>query len=111
MDAAWNLIQSKVCRKCMDGDGKGHCRLPAGETCALKESLPAILRTVESVGWAPYEEYVRALRVNVCAQCKDQDAYGVCVKRNSLECALDRYYGLVIRVIDEIHAGTFAEVR
>ncbi|MEX2116581.1 MAG: hypothetical protein WEB37_06825 [Bacteroidota bacterium] len=111
MENPWNLVQERICRKCIDGDGRGNCRLPRGESCALQQFLPAIIETVQSIEWAPYETYVSALRASVCAQCKDQDASGVCARRNTLECALDRYFGLVIRVIDEVHAGTFSTIK
>lgn len=111
MEAPWSLVQDKICRKCIDGDGRGNCRLPKGESCALQQFLPAIIETVQAIDWAPYEAYVNALRANVCSQCKEQNASGVCVRRDKLECALDRYFGLVIRVIDEVHAGTFSTVK
>ncbi len=111
MKTAWNLVQEKICRKCIDGDGTGNCRLPKEESCALQQYLPAIIETVQAIDWAPYETYVNALRTKVCSQCTEQDAAGACPRRDKLECALDRYFGLVIRVIDEVHAGTFSEAQ
>jgi len=111
MENSWNLVQEKICRKCIDGDGRGNCRLPQGESCALQQFLPTIIETVKAIEWAPYETYVNALRTNVCARCSEQDAAGVCARRDTLECALDRYFGLVIRVMDEVHAGTFSAIK
>jgi len=104
MEQYWSLIQDKICRKCIDGDGKGNCRLPAGESCAIQEFLPQIVRTVRSVESDSYEVYVDALRAGICANCPDQGPDGVCGKRNGLECALDRYYGLVLATIDDVKA-------
>lgn len=108
MENSWSVIQSRICRKCIDGDGRGNCRLPRGEQCALQQFLPAIVEIVSSLDSGSYDDYLRALRSQVCEQCREQLPDGRCLKRASLECALDRYYGLVIQVIDEAHAGTFS---
>ncbi len=111
MEHSWSLVQERICRKCIDGDGRGNCRLARGESCAFKEFLPTIIETVQSLEWASYDAYVSALRRNVCSICKEQSSSGNCGRRDMLECALDRYLGLVIRVIDEVHAGTFSAVK
>lgn len=102
MEQYWSLIQDKICRKCIDGDGRGNCRLPAAESCAIQEFLPQIVQTVRSVDSDSYSVYVSALRSGICAHCPGQDADGVCKKRDDLECALDRYYGLVLAIIDDV---------
>ncbi len=98
----WSLIQSRVCRRCLDGDGAGGCRLPAGEMCALKELLPEIIRCVTSVQSETMDAYVGALRTNICASCEHQTADRSCAMRNHLECALDRYYPLVVQIIETV---------
>ena len=100
MSTYWEEIQQRICHKCIDGDGKGNCRLPAGETCALKAFLPEIVSTVANVKTDSYDAYLGALRRHVCILCDWQTPDGVCKKRNDLECALDRYYPLVIEIIE-----------
>jgi hypothetical protein len=100
----WNAMQNRICPKCIDGNRKGDCLLSAGEICPLKESFSEIITTVQSVEGNRYEDYVAALRANVCSACRHQEANGVCLKRNHLECALDRYFPLVIDVIDAARA-------
>ena len=105
MEQYWRAVQARVCHKCIDGDRKGNCLLPADQSCALHEFLPQIIQTVNSLNSNSFDDYVSALRLSVCAHCDEQGADGVCLKRETVECALDRYYGLVIQVIEDTKAG------
>lgn len=107
MEQYWDLIQARVCRKCVDGDGRGHCLLPATEPCALRESLPEIIRIARETESGTYEDSVNALRSQICDRCSHQLNDGTCRKRDRLECALDRYYVLVLDVLDDVRTGTF----
>ena len=100
----WKAIQEKICPACADGDGKGDCRLPAGEECALKSLLPQIDMTVANVHSSSYEAYVSALRRNVCILCEHQRIDLSCKKRDHLECALDKYYPEVVEIIKTVRA-------
>jgi hypothetical protein len=102
MNSYWETLQEKICRKCIDGNHKGDCLLPVGETCALKSLLPEIVFTVANVKSTAYEGYVHALRRNVCVLCDWQDGHGMCRKRDTLECALDRYYPLVVEIVEDV---------
>jgi len=105
MEQYWSAIQDEVCRKCIDGDGKGNCRLPLDQSCAVQDFLPQIVHTVQSINSERYEDYAAALRQNVCAYCEEQSQDGTCQKRNSVECALDRYYGLILQIIDNVKSS------
>ncbi len=98
----WSLMQSRICRRCLDGDGTGACRLPAGQECPLKEFLPDIVRCTRSVQSETMDAYVASLRATVCASCGHQNALGSCRRRITLECALDRYYPLVVQIIETV---------
>lgn len=106
MDQSWEVIRMKVCRKCIDSDGKSNCRLPVDETCALEAFFPELLETVNNVRSSSYNDYVEALRQNVCAHCQHQLPNGKCNKRDTLECALDRYYPMIIEAIETIKLMT-----
>lgn len=111
IDQYWNMLQTRICRRCVDGDGTGACRLPAGEECALYRNLPQIIATVLSVESESIDGYIARLRQNICSACDAQDANLVCHKRDQLECALDRYYPLVVEIIESVKksgAGHFA---
>jgi hypothetical protein len=100
MLATWEDVQQKVCRKCIDGDGQGNCRLPVDEDCALQANFSLIVSTIQSVQASDYDSHVTALRAAVCTSCIHEDAKGNCWKRNRLDCALDRYYPLVVDIIE-----------
>jgi hypothetical protein len=102
MEQYWDSIRQKVCRKCIDGDGKGGCRMPIDESCGLEEFFPEIVQTVSRVHSDSYQDYVEALRANICANCEHQFSSGICKKRDTLECALDRYLPVVIEVIESV---------
>ena len=97
----WDALQAKVCVKCVDGDGKGECRIAGGTACALQAYLPQIIQTINSVyshSIVPYEEQ---LREHICSACVHQSADGHCQVRKDVACALDRYFPLIVQVIEE----------
>lgn len=106
LEQYWDSIRQNVCRKCIDGDGKGGCRLPIDESCGLDRFFPEVVQTVMSVHSDSFQDYVDALRVNVCAHCEHQFPGGVCKKRDTLECALDRYLPVVIDIIESVKIST-----
>ena len=102
MEQYWNVLKGRVCRKCADGDGKGGCRLPEGDSCALHVFLPEIVGVVTQARLGSFEAYVELLRKTICPRCKHQRPDGACIKRTTLQCALDRYYPLIIEVIESV---------
>src|SRR5208283_2180397 len=96
LQQCWERIQERVCHKCIDGDGCGNCRLPEGRECALHKFLPLVVNAVQRVRSEDVLDYVAELRAIVCAQCQYEQPGGHCPVRNELECALDRYFPLVI---------------
>ncbi len=102
MENHWQEVRTRICHKCMDGDSHGNCRLPVGETCALESFFPELVDTISKVHSTSYDDYVKALRLNICRTCAHQLSDGECFKRNALECALDRYYPLLIEIVEEL---------
>src|ERR1700741_769126 len=100
----WQAIQQKICPRCLDGDGNGNCRLPIGDECALKSFLSQIVITMANTKSQSIETCINGLRRNVCILWDHQNADTTCKKRNDLECALDRYYPLVVEVIEIVRA-------
>ncbi len=97
----WRLIEAKICAKCIDGDRSGGCRMEHGLECSLKRYFPQILEVVGSVYGHSIEPYERLLRNKICGICVHQSPDGVCSLRNEVECALDRYFPLIVEVIEE----------
>ena len=104
LEQYWKVIQEKICPRCLDGDGAGNCRLPVGEECALKSFLPQIVMTVANTKSASMDAYVAALRRHICILCDHQQADMSCRKRTDLECALDRYFPLVVEIVETVRA-------
>ena len=104
MDLYWEATKQRICKKCIDGDMKGNCRLPVGEQCPLEAFFPEIVTTVTTVQANNFEGYIDALRKNVCAKCEEGLLKGDCERRNKLECAVDRYFPLVVETIESVRA-------
>jgi hypothetical protein len=97
----WAALQAKICAKCVDGDGSGACLIAPGRDCALRTHFDQIIATVNSVYSHSVAPYVDELRRNVCASCSGANPGGACSLRDETECALDRYFPLIVQVIEE----------
>lgn len=95
-------IQARICPKCIDGDGKGNCLISHGAECAVKVFFPQIVEAVHSAHSTSMEAYESALREKVCGVCSHQASDGKCTLRNDVECALDRYFPLIVQAIEEL---------
>lgn len=101
LEPYWEAVRSKVCVNCVDGDGKGECRLTGENRCGLQLHFPLIVQVVKNVHGDSLDEYVVALRDIVCAQCEHQGRNGRCSFRQDVDCGLDRYFPLVVQAIEE----------
>ena len=95
-------ILARVCPRCVDGDGKGGCLLPRGIECRVKEFFPTVLDLVSSVRSTSMEPYEAALRGSVCGTCVSQSSDGRCALRDDVDCALDRYFPLIVQAVEEL---------
>lgn len=99
----WEVIQTRICRKCGDGDGKGGCAISRSGKCAIREYFPLIVNAVNRVSSDRVKDYVSELKGIVCAQCANETADGRCALRVGAGCALDRHFPLIIEAIDEVN--------
>jgi hypothetical protein len=104
VDVYWKSIRENICRICTHGNGTGECSLPSGETCAIETFLPEIAEIVATVRSKSFEPYIDLLRGSICPQCDHHVGGGQCVKRETLDCALDRYYPMVLEVVESARA-------
>lgn len=95
-------ILARICPKCVDGDGAGNCRIATGNECAVKRFYPQIMDVVRSAYSTSMEPYEVALRAKVCTACIHQSTDGKCAVRDDVECSLDRYFPLIVQVIEEL---------
>jgi hypothetical protein len=104
LEKYWRAVQSRVCIKCVDGDGQGNCRISNEDLCGLKLHFPRIVETILSVQSSALDPYVDALRHNVCTDCKHQLPDGTCKVRTNIDCGLDRYFPMVIEAIESVRS-------
>lgn len=104
MNPAWESIRISVCRRCIDGDKSGACRLPEGEICPLEAYFPIVVDVVLAGRGNSAGTLAAGLRARVCAQCS-AGSEDTCRMRDSLECALERYMPQVIERIGSLNVG------
>ena len=97
----WVALREKICAKCIDGDGSGACLIAPGRECALKTHFSSIVESINSAFSSSVEPYVEQLRKKVCSVCTGQSPGGSCALRDETECALDRYFPLIVQVVEE----------
>lgn len=96
-----SAIRHRVCSVCLDGRDDGTCGL-SGRVCAVESHLPGLVEALVRVRSNRMDEYVEALRAQVCSRCDNQDARGRCKLREAGDCALDAYLSLVVDAIEEV---------
>ena len=97
----WQAVVQNVCSHCIDASADGVCLLKNDAECGLRMHFPAIVRAIRSQSGDDLQPYIEALRTEVCAQCKFQDANSECERRSALDCGLDRYFALVVETIEK----------
>ncbi len=110
MDPYWEAVRNKVCRKCIDGDGKGNCLLGGDRECSLIAFFPEMVEIILAVKSEYLEDYVTALREGVCSKCKYSRPDGRCHFRESVECGLDRYFPLIVEAVEGVQISREAEI-
>ena len=104
LEKYWHAVQNTVCKVCIDSDpyGNGICRVSEMSMCGVKEYFPKIANIILSIKSDKMDDYILALRENICKECRETPA-GVCELRNSVECALDRYFPLIVQAIESVN--------
>jgi len=95
-------LRRRVCSVCVDRNANGSCEVEARHECVLFESLPQIAQTISRVHSDKIDDYVTAIRENICSCCIHQHIDGSCQQREQLRCALDRYLLPIVDTIEEV---------
>jgi hypothetical protein len=101
-----DAVLHRVCSACIDAILSDHdefvrCGLPDDRPCPLKTHLPQLVEAIRSVDSPWMDDYVTAVRAQVCATCESHEVLGEkCVLRDKADCALDRYILPVLRAIE-----------
>lgn len=95
-------IRQRVCAKCLDRTPTGLCVTSTFDECAINRYLPEIIDIVLTTGGDDIGPFVARLREKVCSVCVHQSPGGSCNLRDDVECALDRYFPLVVEAINDV---------
>jgi hypothetical protein len=101
------IVRSKLCGVCSDRTTEGQCGLENPANCALFRLFPEVARAIQSTHSDDINDYVAAIRKQVCSICGDQTKDGYCDKRHHVDCALDAYLLLVVDTIEEATSKSF----
>ena len=101
------IVRDRICRVCSDRTADGNCGLEQPSACALFRLFPQVAKAIQSVQSDDIEDYIQAIRRNVCSVCSEQQADGTCEMRREVQCALDAYLLLVVDAIEEATGKTF----
>jgi hypothetical protein len=104
-----SAINRHVCPVCVDAvyseaNQFVRCGLPAHVKCPLILHLPKVVQALRSVDSPRVEDYLVAVRREVCTACEHSHD-GFCTLRLKGECALDTYLPLVLDEILGIEAS------
>lgn len=95
------MVRNRICRVCSDRKVDGSCGLEEPAGCALFRLFPQVARAIQSVESDNLQDYIAAIRRDVCSVCTAQDRDGDCTLRQEVQCALDSYLLLVVEAIEE----------
>lgn len=101
------IIRNKICNVCTARAANGDCGLEEPSSCALFRLFPQVAEAIQSVKSDDINQYLEAIRRNVCSVCTDRASDGSCETRQQVQCALDAYLLLVVEAIEEATGKTF----
>jgi len=101
------IVRNRICKVCTERTVEGQCGLEQPSSCALFRLFPQVAQAIQSVNSNDIQQYITAIRQNVCSVCVDHAADGSCETRQQVQCALDAYLLLVVDAIEEATGKTF----
>ena len=102
-------LQDRICRRveaeispnCMHRLPSGACQQPQDFPCPIHNNVDGIIEVVRSASSNSIEPYVRKLREIVCKKCQMLDEFGECKLRDNLDCCLDAFIVLIVKIVEE----------
>jgi hypothetical protein len=101
------MVRRRICSVCTERTVEGECGLDEPGSCALFRLFPHVAQAIRSVSSDDIQDYVRAIRSQVCSVCYGQASDGSCETRQLVRCSLDAYLLLVVDAIEEATGKTF----
>lgn len=102
-----SIVRNTICKLCTERTATGECGLKEPSDCALFRLFPQVARAIQSVRGDDIQDYVEAIRRDVCSSCGDLTREGYCETRQQVRCSLDAYLLLVVEAIEEATGKTF----
>ncbi len=102
-----SIIRNKICNVCTERTVDGQCGLDEPSSCALFRLFPQVAQAIQSVQSDDIQQYIDAIRRNVCSVCVDRASDESCETRQQVRCSLDAYLLLVVDAIEEATGKTF----
>jgi hypothetical protein len=101
------IVRNRICSVCTERTTEGQCGLENPSSCALFRLFPQVAQAIQSVKSNDIQQYIDAIRRNVCSVCEEQAQDGTCETRRQVQCSLDAYLLLVVDAIEEATGRTF----
>ncbi len=101
------IVRNRICGVCTERTNEGRCGLENPSSCALFRLFPQVAQAIQSVSSNDIQQYIDAIRRNVCSVCEEQAQDGSCEARRQVQCSLDAYLLLVVDAIEEATGKTF----
>ena len=105
------IVRNRICGVCTERTDEGKCGLEDSSSCALFRLFPQVAQAIQSVNSNDIQQYIDAIRRNVCSVCEEQAQDGSCEVRRQVQCSLDAYLLLVIDAIEEATGKTFDKTK
>ncbi len=102
IDKYSKAIEETICSICVDSTDDGDCTLTHKEKCAVRLFLPSIIDVIHNSSSDDIYELHQELRKKVCAECKASVDEDNCYLREDSNCALDRYFSLIVATVHKI---------
>jgi hypothetical protein len=107
LDELEAVVRNRICNVCTERTAEGECGLESPSSCAMFRLFPQVAQAIQSVHSNDIQEYIEAIRRNVCSVCHEQAQDGSCEVRRQVQCSLDAYLLLVVEAIEEATGKTF----
>ncbi len=101
------LVRNRICGVCSDRKTDGACGLEEPAGCALFRLFPQVVSAIQSTHSDRLDDYINAIRRDVCSVCTAQENDASCGLRQQVQCALDAYLLLVVEAIEEATGKDF----
>ncbi len=101
------IVRSRICGVCDVRTVQGTCGLENPGGCKLFQLFPLVAQAILATQSENIEDYIQAIRQNVCSVCLEQTLDGSCELRQQVRCALDAYIIPVVEAIEEATGRSF----